>query len=110
MDRHIYNQSQQPWTIQVTYNNGNDGNVYFSGDGSGTSENGPWVVPAQGTTGTQFTTTGGQSAGTFVITDHTGSAQPYDFDNGYITHPGATGSVLLNDPAGCDMTITGDQW
>ncbi|MCB2377277.1 hypothetical protein LGH70_06765 [Hymenobacter sp. BT635] len=111
MDRNIYNQSQQPWTFTVTYDEGgNSGNVYFSGAGTGTAENGPWVVPANADTQTQFTTTDGKSDGTFLIADHTGQTRQFDFSGGSIAHNGDTGPVSLNTPADCDMTITADQW
>lgn len=117
MDRHIYNHSNQPWTFQVNFNVGpNHGNVYFSGDGSGTAQNGPWVVPPQGTAAIQYTSTGGKSAGTLVITDHTGSAQLFNYgvntttEGGSISHSGNTGAANLNDPANCDITMGQDQW
>ena len=112
MDRHIYNQSNQPWTFSV---NPNAGNVYFTGDTPfpSNSENGPWTVPAQGTAAMQFTTSDDESVGQFTIMDHLGAYQQFDYGNDgneAFAHDGDTGPANLNDPVNCDITMGGDQW
>ena len=114
-NRHIYNNSDQSWTF-LKGPGDNHGNIWFSGDGSGAAENGPWVVPPHSTASIQYTSEDGLINGNWKIVDHLGVDKSFwyhniiESDDVYITHDGNTGAVSLNDPANGDLAVGGSNW
>ena len=124
-DRHIYNQSDASWTFEIVTDGsaGNQfGNVWFSGDGSGQSQNGPWILPPNSTAQIQYTSDGGVIKGAWKITDQLGQSRIFDYSNDqnfpvpptgnspYISHDGNTGAVSVNDPADADLSVGSSNW
>jgi hypothetical protein len=117
-DRHIYNNSNQPWTFTIA--NNRSGNVNFSGAGSGQAENGPWVIPPNSVAAIEYTTDENCIKGQWQITDFQGQSKSFAYDNDQfpspcygdptIKHSGNTGAANLNDPAGADISMGQDQW
>lgn len=117
--RHIYNSSGGIWTFQNlgTNPNGNYGNVWFSGGGTGTAQNGPWVLQPNQTAEIDYTTTAGSTAGNWQITDANNNSNIFNYQNDlnlstppYIQHSGNTGPANLNEPANGDISMVGNTW
>lgn len=128
MFRHIYNNSNQPWTFLSATGRGKAGlkigNVWFlnqtcaqDSNNRGRACNGPWTVPPHCSVEIQYTTSKGACEGGWYITDAHNAIRMWNYDNGmsiynapYISHSGDTGSVSLNDSANGDMSVGSDFW
>lgn len=136
-ERHIYNNSDAPWTFYaqteeglipvpvpggplLAIPTGSKGNVWFSGamDMVDTSKpcsvpkNGPCVIAPRTTVTITYTTTAGESIGRMAIFDRNRDYRVFSFTGAasncpYVHHSGGTGAVAVNDPADGDFNIWG---
>lgn len=109
--RHIYNNSNQVWSVQYTPG---IGYVQFTDIACDNNTNGPCKIAPHTTATVEFHS----NAGGVVITDNKGQSRNWsysaDWKQGncpYIWHSGRTGAVALNDPANSDLNMWGaDDW
>jgi len=110
--RHIYNNSNQPWTFEAQTD---QGNVHFSGAVCDGQTNGSCKVPANTTLSIQYTFSQNDSQGYWIITDHNGAVKKFGYTGQVgacpsIGHSGNTGGVAVNDPANGDLHAWNGQW
>ena len=117
-ERHIYNQSSQPWTVQafpeLTPTRFPYGNVYFGG-ACGGSRNGPCTVAPNSSLVITYTTTDGISDGLITFRDNRGVQRGFNYRGlasncPYVAHSGNTGAVSVNAPANGDFAIGRGNW
>lgn len=113
----ITNTSDQNWTLAQDQNSSSHGNIYFSNGGSGTAENGPWVLPPNTTCDIQYTSTAGKISGNWAITDHLGQTQLLSYSNDFpifsdprIAPCSDPGVVMTDYPQNGGMQIQGADW
>ena len=129
-DRHIYNNSNCPWTFSAT----NDaGNLWFTPrmvcqmakpaqespaqeTNPCIAENGPCKIDPTCVANIQYTTNMGVSRGEVYITDKNGVTKSWKYlgtmagQCPYVSHSGNTGAVSLNEPADGDFMIGACNW
>jgi hypothetical protein len=121
-ERHIYNNSDQPWTI--TYGDQNPtsvqrGNVFFNGRPD-CGQNGPCTIPAKSTVSITYTATNFVTAGGVDFKDSSSNSRNFWYDNSglparadicpNINSKGDSSPVLMNEPVDGDVTITDGFW
>jgi hypothetical protein len=116
--RHIYNNSNKPWTFSLGWSGPPPGPADFYGCDYNQDHDICKVMPQQTAT---IAFTGGVAATNMNITDSNGVRRSFDYDNTsvaaifrgecqYVQHDGGTGAVSVNDPANGDFSIGGDNW
>jgi hypothetical protein len=121
-ERHIVNQSAQPWTVSFEDQNPDSpqhGNVYFVGRPE-CPQNGPCTIAPNSTATITYTATNLVAAGSIVIKDYTDRKQSFYYNTALfstdpnvcpkIDHRGRTTPVSLNDPASGDVNIGAVTW
>ena len=110
--RHIYNNSEQPWSFTFTTSSGN---VYFHD--AACNVNGPCLIPPNANVTIEYSHRSGAVEGRVDVMDSNSKAKSFVYYGTgvsnpcpYLSHRGSTGSVGVNDPADGDFTITQNTW
>lgn len=113
-ERHVYNNSDTPWTI-FGWTQAVDSHIYF-GDFCGGVRDSFCVLPPHSVMTITYSTTAGLTSVNVVFVDANRMNSPIFLTGGTAgncpktRHEGSTGAVSVNEPADGDFTIDANTW